>query len=233
MALNKTLSGLGMISSGLIALLVLYFVYMRFIKHTDDVDSKDIKNDTSADEMARRAAEQAALALKWNNSIMSDDNVTEQYSDVQQVEPAPLGFTPFGSNDDSAYFADYPQSEDPSSLTSDGSASAYDISLDSLMPASWRGAKDCDNALESEGFDGEWSKYAPSKQSYENYIIAAGSARLGMNTRTRNPTGGIQNLLRPPAPVPVSAANILFNDSSFRQDVMHDSVGYYPSQVSC
>jgi hypothetical protein len=69
--------------------------------------------------------------------------------------------------------------------------------------------------------------------SFDRYVTAAGSARLGMNTRSRNPTGGVRNLLLSGTPLPVSGSEVAFNDSGFRQDLAYNSLGFYPAQASC
>lgn len=147
------------------------------------------------------------------------------------VNPAPLGYASYAYTDDNAYMGAFPQSEDSASLTSDGSPGEYDLNLNSLMPAGWASASGC-GAGES---DGQWGKFAPNKQQFEQYITASGSARYGMNTRTQNPTGGIQGLtnLIWPVATPVDGAEIPFNDSSFRQDLVYDSLNFYPAQAQC
>lgn len=147
------------------------------------------------------------------------------------VNPAPLGYASYAYTDDNAYMGAFPQSEDSASLTSDGSPGEYDLNLNSLMPAGWSQASGC-GAGES---DGQWGKFAPNKQQFEQYITASGSARYGMNTRTQNPTGGIQGLtnLIWPVATPVDGAEIPFNDSSFRQDLVYDSLNFYPAQAQC
>lgn len=237
MAQNDMFGGLGMISLGVIALIVLFFLYRSFSQAGQTKggngaaaplpDPQPPKLSSPNDFFAT-----ADGANDGANTANADGNGGNAMDTAPEVQPAPLGFAPYGATDDSSYFADYPQSEDPSSVTGDGSPSSYDMNLSALMPASWRGAGNC-AAVDAGGDSDEWGKYAPSKASFENYITAAGSARLGMNTRVRNPTGGIANLLRPAPPVPMSAADVTFNDSSFRQDLVYDSMGMYPPQVQC
>lgn len=228
-------NGLGMITLGVVALVTLFFLYRSFMKKSETNNKSNNSNNSNKSKPNRNNA--SVVVQEPVNDVPADNasvNATEEdmMPDVPEVQPAPLGFAPYGSTDDGAYFADYPQSEDSSSLDGDGSPSSYDMNLSALMPASWRGAGNC-GAVDANGAEDEWSKYAPSKESFENYITAAGSARLGMNTRVRNPTGGVANLLRPAPPVPMSASDIAFNDSSFRQDLVYDSLGAYPTQVHC
>lgn len=236
MAQNDMYGGLGMISLGVVALIALFFLYRSFARkgaseggNAPAAASPVVKvyaDTANAGNTANTANAANAANARGDNSAYDD------MGGEPEVQPAPLGFAPYGATDDSSYFADYPQSEDPSSVTGDGSPSSYDMNLSALMPASWRGAGNC-ASVDAGGEVDEWGKYAPSKASFENYITAAGSARLGMNTRVRNPTGGIANLLRPAPPVPMSAADVTFNDSSFRQDLVYDSMGMYPTQVQC
>lgn len=147
------------------------------------------------------------------------------------VMPAPLGYASYAYTDDSAYFGAYPQGEDSASLTSDGAPGDYQLSLNSLMPAGWGQSAGCG----ADATDGQWGKFAPTKQQFEQYITASGSARYGMNTRTQNPTGGVQGLtnLIWPVAAPVTGGEIPFNDSSFRQDLVYDSMNFYPAQAAC
>lgn len=226
-------NGLGMITLGIVALVTLFFLYRSFMK------KPQTNSNANANRNANKPNNKPVVVDEPANDVPADNASVDVNAEedimmpaAPEVQPAPLGFAPYGATDDGAYFADYPQSEDSSSLNGDGSPSSYDMNLSALMPASWRGAGNC-GAVDANGADDEWSKYAPSKESFENYITAAGSARLGMNTRVRNPTGGVANLLRPAPPVPMSASDITFNDSSFRQDLVYDSLGAYPTQVHC
>jgi hypothetical protein len=236
MAQSDMFGGLGMISLGVLALIALFFLYRSFSQTAQS------KGGNSGNGATAAPAPQAPKLSTANDFFTTQDDGANTANNgggngdamdvAPEVQPAPLGFAPYGATDDSSYFADYPQSEDPSSVTGDGSPSSYDMNLSALMPASWRDAGNC-ASVDAGGDSDEWGKYAPSKSSFENYITAAGSARLGMNTRVRNPTGGIANLLRPAPPVPMSAADVTFNDSSFRQDLVYDSMGMYPTQVQC
>jgi hypothetical protein len=223
MAQNDMFGGLGMIALGVTALLALFWLYRSYM----DRDTAAGANTAGAANSKPYQAPAVAPAAEPEPQAPAAEP-----ADAYDVQPAPMGFAPYGASDDSAYFADYPQSQDASSLDGDGRPSSYDMNLSALMPASWRGAGGC-ASVDAGGEPDEWGKYAPSKAAFENYITAAGSARLGMNTRVRNPTGGVANLLRPAPPVPMSAADVTFNDSSFRQDLVYDSLGAYPTQVQC
>jgi len=232
MVQNDMFNGLGMITLGAVALVTLFFLYRSFMKAPQANASNANKVNTSNANKAPVVVYEPANDVPADNASVNVNAEEDMMAAAPEVQPAPLGFAPYGATDDGAYFADYPQSENSSSLDGDGSPSSYDMNLSALMPASWRGAGNC-GAVDADGEQDEWSKYAPSKESFQNYITAAGSARLGMNTRVRNPTGGVANLLRPAPPVPMSASDITFNDSSFRQDLVYDSLGAYPTQVHC
>lgn len=149
-------------------------------------------------------------------------------------QPAPLAFSPYSFNLASAYESAYPQQESNASLTVGPAPyqtnnAAYQLNLDSLMPSSWR-VTSCPETSDQEG---EWSKYAPSKAAFSRYQAAAGSARLSVNTRVKNPTGGVPLLLRASPPVPMAAKEIPFNDSSFRNDLIYNATGFYPQSTAC
>lgn len=174
-----------------------------------------------------------------------------------QSQPTPMGFHPYGSNVASAYQARFPSSEDPQGAAlfpkspgapkgcggnydgcplsvSPGCNSdkwGYQLNVDHLMPASWRGTAGCGAGSVDET---EWSKFAPSKSAFSRYITASGSARLSLNTRS--PLGrqvGTSLLLRPSPPLPLSAKEHEFNDSSFRADLVMQSTGMYPENTDC
>jgi len=247
MAQGSTIGGFSMILVALIALAILVWSYNAF---ASGARSANAGNNRSIDS---NAVDNAALAQAMKSDELAQDNaraVNEQMAaddaasngnaganavaGMGDVMPAPLGYTPYAFTDDDAYFADYPNGIKGNSTMGDGQPSAYDLNLSSLMPASWRGSQDCNGA--GAGIDDDvsgWSRYAPSKESFNNYVTAAGSARLGLSTRVRNPTGGISNLLRQAPPTVLSGTNVVFNDSGFRQDMVFNNLGFYPSQVQC
>lgn len=168
------------------------------------------------------------------NDPRYDSQTASQYC-APGVEPA--SYYPYASQASAAsYDAAYPNEEDMSSKYPRGCANAgadqgYQLNIDSLMPASWKGARNCgDNTADNT----QWARYAPSKQSFDRYIQAAGSSRLSMNTRS--PLGrqtGIPLLLRQGPPVPISAQEFPFLDSGFRQDLVYRQLGRYPNSTSC
>jgi hypothetical protein len=153
------------------------------------------------------------------------------------VEPA--SFYPYsGGNAAAAYDASYPNEEDMSSLYPRGCPASqqagYELNVNSLMPAAWRsspGMSGCSGAA----VDGsQWTKYAPTKQAFDRYITAQGSARLQLTTRS--PLGrqvGVPDLLRQAPPMPLAAEQVVFNDSGMRLDNVFRATGRYPESTSC
>lgn len=224
-----------MLAVGIIALAALFWFVRSYMM---SAPRSAPANNGPANAPAMASEEVNAMANNnggMNNMAESEANTADNANIATGVEgdvqPAPQGTPGFALVDDSAYFMDYPNAQDASSLNSDGTPNAYDLSLQALMPASWRGNDAC-SASDMQSGD-NWDQYAPTKQAFDNYVVAAGSARLGLNTRTRNPTGGVNYLLRPSPPVPVSGADISFNDSGFRQDLVYSSMGFYPANVQC
>lgn len=113
------------------------------------------------------------------------------------------------------------------------------LSVDSLMPSSWRGGNQiqsmqggCGGNMQAEQMS--WSRYSPSKTAYNNAVTAAGSARLSIIDRpSLSKVIGIPNLLRPAPAVPVSSQAILFNDSDHRQNAYYQATGAYPVLSDC
>ena len=101
--------------------------------------------------------------------------------------PETAAYYPYG-HAAAAFDMHYPNAENeaskyPRGCASQGAHHGYELSIDSLMPASWKqqGSK-C--ATQGTGAVSQWSKYAPSKAAFDRYITAAGSVRLGLNTRS-------------------------------------------------
>jgi hypothetical protein len=177
------------------------------------------------------------------NAAQGCDNATVQPAQYTSWTPAVMN-PHYGLAMDNKY----PNQEDMAALTQRSSfssagngGSACGMNIDNLMPASWRkgapgsmggaGGGSCAN-LQSE--QQMWSKYSPSRGAYSNYITAAGSARLTLNTRSAlNRTIGLPNLLRQGPAVPISSQAVLFNDSGYRQDSYYNAVGAYPQLTSC
>jgi len=163
----------------------------------------------------------------------------------------PMGFYPFSQNVAAAYDRQWPDMQDPSSLQKGvnmplgqqqfcgggGAPNKGFLDMNTLMPAEWRASDEstgggCAGNASALGAQ-TWSSYAPSRAAFNQYVTAAGSARLGVNTRSKNPGGGVRNLLRSPTAVPITAASILFNDSDQRQSAIQNSTGMYPTTTYC
>jgi len=153
--------------------------------------------------------------------------------------PEPGAYYPYsGGNASAAFDSSYPNEEDMSSLAPRGcggmgagqGAQDFALSVNSLMPASWRGGPQASTELDGS----QWAKYAPSKGAFDRYITAQGSARLTLTTRSPlSRQIGVSDLTRPAPPMPLAADNIVFNDSSFRQDLVFNQMGRYPNSTTC
>lgn len=150
--------------------------------------------------------------------------------------PEPASYFPYSSGSAAAnYDAAYPNEEDMSSLYPRGCPTSqqagYGLNVNSLMPAAWRSNTQCTDAVDGS----QWTKYAPTKEAFDRYITAQGSARLSLNTRSSSARQiGIPNLLRSQPPMPLAAEQIVFNDSSLRQDLVFRQLGRYPvSSTEC
>ena len=108
----------------------------------------------------------------------------------------------------------------------------YAINPDNLMPGSWREGVGCSDGTDPNS---QWAKYHPTRDNYYRYITAAGSARLGVITRSPlRKILGIQDFLRSATSTPLTAAPIaIFNGSSYRDQAIYDSTGNYTSSVHC
>lgn len=235
-----------MILVALLSMAILFWAYSSFAAGSGSRNAYNGNNSNIANGSVDNAALAQAMkaddlaqdnAQAVNEQMAADDaningnaNVVDGLGDVM---PAPMGYRPYAFVEDNAYFENYPDQINGNSTMGNGQPNPYDLNLSALMPASWRGTQACDGqgaGIEDEV--GSWSRYAPSKDSFNNYITAAGSARLGLSTRTKNVLG-IPNLLRSSPALPMSASNIPFGDSSIRQDLVFSSLGMYPSQVQC
>lgn len=168
------------------------------------------------------------------------------------VEPS--AYYPYtGGNSAAAFDAAYPNEMDMSSTyprgslgnraRNDGSGFNYTMSVDNLMPAAWRSngyqnvqyqGMSQDSGVGCDGGAcGLWSQYAPSRQAFDRYITAGGSARLSLSTRDSISKLGMRDPLRPQPPMPLAAENVVFNDSSHRLDQIYQASGSYPRSTAC
>ena len=108
----------------------------------------------------------------------------------------------------------------------------YAINPDNLMPGSWREGVSCSDGTDPNS---QWAKYHPTRDKYYRYITAAGSARLGANTRsTSRKVLGLQNPLRSGTSTPITNTMITpFMESSLRSEALFASVGHYPVSSHC
>jgi hypothetical protein len=108
----------------------------------------------------------------------------------------------------------------------------YAINPDNLMPGSWREGVSCSDGTDPNS---QWAKYHPTRDKYYRYITAAGSARLGANTRSSSrKILGLQNPLRSGTSTPITNTVVApFHDSSLRAQAIFDSVGSYPESSHC
>jgi len=106
---------------------------------------------------------------------------------------------------------------------------AYQMSIDQLMPAGWNGAPASALGVLNNQI---WTAYGPTKAAFERYITSAGAARLGMITRNPNTriTGSVWNLqdLRSQVAIPISAQATPWNDADQRQMLYYGSTGFFP-----
>ena len=116
-------------------------------------------------------------------------------------------------------------------VASPGGSCDYAINPDNLMPGNWREGVGCSDGTDPNS---QWAKYSPTRSAYYRYITAAGSARLGVITRSSmRKVLGVQNFLRSSTSTPITAAEITpFNGSSHRAEAIFRSVGSYPVEGS-
>lgn len=187
---------------------------------------------------AEYAAQNMAGHQQWNPVTQTAQQLQSQNTasscSGMSKEPAPyFPYTPQGQG--GLYDNAYPNEQDRSSLQMRGgnAASLGSMNINQLLPASWRPNAQPTNAAEM-GSDALWTKYAPTRQAFDQYVTAAGSARLRLNTRS--PLGrqtGIVDLTRAPPQVPLTADNFVFNDSSMRLDLVQRATGRYPTSTNC
>ena len=104
----------------------------------------------------------------------------------------------------------------------------YAINTDNLMPGSWREGVSCSDGTDPNS---QWAKYHPTRDKYYRYITAAGSARLGANTRSPDrKILGTSLALRSAPTVPLSAtATVPFMASSLHAQAIFNVKGSYPT----
>ncbi len=140
-----------------------------------------------------------------------------------------------GQGNVAAFGANYPNETNPmGDLQSSkgqtgcmgGSAPQYTgFGLSNLMPGGstqWREAG-CPTGTDPAD---QWANYSVNRNAYERYIIASGSARLGINTRDKSAKIiGLTNLFRSTPSVPLNTASYN-NDSDARIMAVNAYHGY-------
>lgn len=98
-----------------------------------------------------------------------------------------------------------------------------------LFPAGggWRGDGECQAGDSSDAF----GEYGPKASAFQAFIASGGSASFGLNTRTKSPVGGVTSLrdmFVGGPPVPLGNEQVLFGDSSHRNDLIQEATGHWP-----
>ena len=125
-------------------------------------------------------------------------------------------------------FSNYPQyqksfytppSTDPyDNLTTQNVQQSLQLNLNALMPANWNSVTAA-QAMSSDPKD-DWSRYTVTRDGVQRYISASGASRFRQIDRSSiGRVVGQPNLLRsqPPTALSTNAADVIFNDSGFRQ----------------
>jgi hypothetical protein len=119
-------------------------------------------------------------------------------------------------------------------------------SINSLMPASWRGSADQSPCVEEADYNSgpttkkydEFSRYSVSPMSAQHAESLRGTIRLSELSSTRNAkTLGVQSLLRnvvtPISPMPIGSSNYSWGDSDARLSMIAAATGSYPDEIGC
>ena len=227
--INTVVSGLSVVA----VVFVAYYVYTYFFSSMSSKQSKEF-NEVATPYVSEN--ETLAVAKSSSNADVNVENGGGNVGNQVVQQAMDSNYLPYqAAGAGQAYRASFPESEDPASISAPPAA-RYQMNLDQLMPASWRGPSATSGEGDgcAESVDGQWAKYAPTKGAFARYQSAAGSARLSMNTRNTNKRNlGVRNLLRPSPPLPMSTREFAFNDSSFRNDLVYNATGFYPEDASC
>lgn len=215
---------------GIIVLVALIVAGVYLYKHHEDKE----KSNTASALLPQYSPHKTASL--YNGRVVEPAAQTSTSVYDQHSAPQSSYYARDTGNKAAAYDASYPVADEPSSQFPTAAnagvsqTQGYKLDIDSLMPASWKGG-DCKTDQKDTT---QWTRYAPTKEAFDHYITAAGSARLSMNTRS--PLGrqtGIPLLLRQGPPVPLSTEQVPFHDSSFRQDLVYRQTGRFPESTSC
>lgn len=126
---------------------------------------------------------------------------------------------------------------DQSVATQDDKDAGVAMDVEKLMPASWRASDVASCPSDMQTDDTEWTRTAPTSESFQNYINASGSARLSLNTRSplarQIGMPDLAYLLRQPPKVPLAAYQADWNDSDLRQSLVYEATGQFPVSTAC
>lgn len=93
---------------------------------------------------------------------------------------------------------------------------AMALSPNSLMPLSYNQSYGDRLASATDRADVQFLKNTVSAENVARYICSSGASRFSANTRNPASKLGVPNLLRTVPPVPITGAEITFNDSDLR-----------------
>jgi len=168
--------------------------------------------------------------------------VSAAYGGSLGPNQAPQAYYPYSTGQASAYDSSY-----ANELKGDAAVPTQPLTdVNTLLPASWRpgsnmtamaSAGSCASTDAAPAVPGSnWTKFAPTRAAFEQSVIAGASMRTSMNDRsplTKNVgLSDFYQMSRRIAP-PLEAAEVTFNDSSFRQDLIHQQTGRYPTSTVC
>jgi hypothetical protein len=142
----------------------------------------------------------------------------QQQAGSQDPSAQPAGFAPAKIGSGVTFSAFNPSSMNPMGPEYGDQARQNASSVHKLMPKSWRNESD-------HGKD-EWSKYIPSKEKFQSFLSASGSARQAQSDRSQTPSRllGADYSGRPRAALPATSGGSHMGDSSFRQDMARQAM---------
>ena len=134
----------------------------------------------------------------------------------------------------------------PSAATMEFYNAFKPASINSLMPASWRGSTDQNCSVENADYNAgptakrydEFSRYSISPMSAQHAEALRGTIRLSELSSTRNSkTLGVQSLLRntvtPISPIPIGSTSYSWGDSDARLSMIAAATGSFPDEIGC
>lgn len=154
----------------------------------------------------------------------------------------PQAYYPYALNQAAAFDSNF-----ANELKGDAAVPSQPLTdVNNLLPASWRPGNTSATAAADSACamsdslpavpGSNWTKYAPTRAAFEQAVVAGASMRTAMNDRsplTKNVgMSDFYQVSRRIAP-PLEAAEVIFNDASFRQDLIHQQTGRYPTSTAC